>query len=260
MSVKNYYDVLDLSPTATSDEIKEAYRLLVSMLHPDKFPPGSKQQQWAHTKVQGINEAYSVLKDPQRRSQYDAETTHRKQSERDNDERRFREEQQRKQAADAAQRQRDAETRRKREAEAARERDKEKPVFCAKCGTRLQAIGTFCSHCGYATTSPPRQQSATSDNPTVIGGLSHVDYSEVFARFETAGGKWVPSFNLLAFFIGPIWYLLKGMWPKAVGLGLASFVLISITGGAGVFIPWLYYGFFANWDLYLFERQGKQGW
>ena len=252
MSAKNYYDLLDLSPTATSDEVKEAYRLLVSMLHPDKFPSGSKQQQWAHIKLQGINEAYSVLKDPQRRSQYDFETAQRRQSDRDSDGRRFREEEQRKQADEAAQRQREAEERRRHE--------QEKPAFCARCGTPIQAVGTFCSKCGYATTSPPRQQATTSDTPTIVGGLSHVDYSSVFARFETAGGKWVPSFNLLAFFIGPIWYLLKGMWPKAVGLGLASFILISITGGAGIFIPWLYYGFFANWDLYLFERQGKQGW
>ncbi len=85
MPIKNYYDVLDLSPTATSDEIKEAYRLLVSMLHPDKFPLGSKQQQWAHTKLQSINEAYSVLKDPQQRSQYDSETAQHKQADRDDD-------------------------------------------------------------------------------------------------------------------------------------------------------------------------------
>ena len=70
----------------------------------------------------------------------------------------------------------------------------------------------------------------------------------------------MPSFNLLAFFIGPLWYLIKGMWLKTVVLGIASLFLIGATYGVGVFVVCLYYGFFANWDLYLWEKQGKQGW
>ena len=252
MSTKTYYDVLDLSPTATNDEIKAAYRLMVSMLHPDKFPPGSKQQEKAHSKVQEINEAYSVLKDPQQRRQYDADLSQRKQWDKDDTERKFKEEQQRKQAADAAQREREAQEKRRRE--------QEKLAFCVKCGTPAQKAGNFCPKCGYDTTSPQRQQTATSDTPTVINDLNHIDYSEVFAKFERAGGKWVPSFNLMAFLIGPIWYLLKGMWLKAVVLGLISLFLISITSGGALFFMWIYYGFFANWDLYLWERMGKQNW
>ena len=108
--------------------------------------------------------------------------------------------------------------------------------------------------------SPPAPAARLVPPPALIGGLSHVDYSRAFAPFEAAGGKWVPTFNLLAFLIGPIWYLLKGMWLKAVVLSAASFFLILVTGGLAALTPWLYYGFFGNWDLYLWERRGKQGW
>lgn len=143
------------------------------------------------------------------------------------------------------------------------------PAFCRRCGAPQPAGGQFCPKCGQSGQQPPPQKptpprpmprSLPPDSPTIIGGLSHVDYSRVFAPFEAAGGKWVPTFNLLAFLIGPIWYLLKGMWLKAIVLGAASFFLILVTGGLAAFIPWLYYGLFGNWDLYLWERQGKQGW
>jgi len=54
--------------------------------------------------------------------------------------------------------------------------------------------------------------------------------------------------------------LLKGRWLEATALSAASFFLILVTRGLLAFIPCLYYGFFGNWDLYLWEKQGKQGW
>ena len=254
MPTKTFYDVLDLSPTATNDEIKEAYRLLVSMIHPDKFPSGSKQQQKAHIKVQEINEAYSVLKDPQQRRQYDEYLSQNQRRASENAERQSNEEQRRQ--AEAEQRQREE----REQAEANRRREQAKLAFCVKCGTPTHMAGFFCPKCGYATDTPIRQQTATSETPTVMTGMSNSEFSDVFRRFDLAGGKWVPSFNLLAFFVGPLWYLIKGMWLKAVVLGAAGLFLISVTYGAGIFVVWLYYGFFANWDLYLWEKQGKQGW
>jgi len=153
-------------------------------------------------------------------------------------------------------------------------------VSCSRCGGPLPEGAAFCPRCGAVVGQalPSAWQQARTNSPqtpmpsgggtrpplapppvALLGGLSHVDFSHVFAPFEAAGGKWVPTFNLLAFLIGPLWYLLKGMWLKAIVLGAASFFLILVTGGLAAFIPWLYYGLFGNWDLYLWERQGKQG-
>ena len=61
---KNYYDILWVSETASTDEIKKAFRKLAIKHHPDRW--GSKE------KFQEINEAYQVLSDEKKRWQYDA--------------------------------------------------------------------------------------------------------------------------------------------------------------------------------------------
>ncbi len=76
MTNKSLYDLLEISPNATQEEIKESYRLIVSMLHPDKFPQGSKQWVRASEKIQEVNEAYQILKDVEKRSQYNRERFH----------------------------------------------------------------------------------------------------------------------------------------------------------------------------------------
>ncbi|MFQ5354501.1 MAG: molecular chaperone DnaJ [Thermodesulfobacteriota bacterium] len=61
---KDYYTILGLERTASEDEIKKAFRRLAQELHPDK-------EQGDEEKFKEINEAYSVLKDPAKRRQYD---------------------------------------------------------------------------------------------------------------------------------------------------------------------------------------------
>ena len=63
---RDYYDVLGLSKGASEDEIKKAYRKLAKQYHPDinKSPD-------AEAKFKEINEAYEVLSDSQKRSNYD---------------------------------------------------------------------------------------------------------------------------------------------------------------------------------------------
>lgn len=72
MANKNYYEILGVSKTATSDEIKSAYRKLAKQYHPD-FHPGDKA---AAEKFKEINEANAVLSDDQKRKQYDYELDH----------------------------------------------------------------------------------------------------------------------------------------------------------------------------------------
>lgn len=68
--MKDYYNILELSPNATLDEIKAQYRLMLNAWHPDKHSnPEHKAK--AEERTKEITEAYSVLSDPAKRAQYD---------------------------------------------------------------------------------------------------------------------------------------------------------------------------------------------
>ena len=67
MEFVDYYKVLGVNKTATSKEIKNAYRKLARKYHPD-LNPNDKD---AKRKFQEINEAQEVLSDPVKRKKYD---------------------------------------------------------------------------------------------------------------------------------------------------------------------------------------------
>src|SRR3990172_7225969 len=67
MATRDYYGLLGVSRDAGDEEIKRAYRNLAKQHHPDRNP-GDKS---AEEQFKAINEAYSVLSDPERRAQYD---------------------------------------------------------------------------------------------------------------------------------------------------------------------------------------------
>lgn len=67
MSKRDYYEILEISRTSSSEEIKKAYRKKAMQYHPDRNPG----DQEAETKFKEINEAYDVLKDEQKKAAYD---------------------------------------------------------------------------------------------------------------------------------------------------------------------------------------------
>lgn len=62
--MKDYYQILGVTKTATADEIKKAFRKLAHQHHPDKH--GGDE-----AKFKEINEAYQILSDQKKRAQYD---------------------------------------------------------------------------------------------------------------------------------------------------------------------------------------------
>lgn len=65
----DYYEILGVLPTSEDVVIRGAYRGLIQKYHPDTFTGDPSE---AAIKAREINEAYTVLRDPQKRASYDA--------------------------------------------------------------------------------------------------------------------------------------------------------------------------------------------
>ena len=66
MEFKDYYKTLGLSQDASQEKVKRAYRRLARKFHPDVSKEPDAEEHFKE-----VNEAYEVLKDPEKRSAYD---------------------------------------------------------------------------------------------------------------------------------------------------------------------------------------------
>jgi len=64
--MKDYYKILEVDQSSTEKEIKNSYRRLVKLYHPD-----TNKNSGADEKIKEINEAYSILSDKGKKSEYD---------------------------------------------------------------------------------------------------------------------------------------------------------------------------------------------
>ncbi len=68
----DYYQLLEVSPTATAEEIQKAYRKLARKYHPDLHADKSdREKENAKQRFQEIQHAYDILNDPEKREMYD---------------------------------------------------------------------------------------------------------------------------------------------------------------------------------------------
>lgn len=70
MSKKNFYGILGIKPDATANQIKSAYREQVKQLHPDYYGENAEP-------FRELQEAYTVLSDPEKRQKYDEQLSRR---------------------------------------------------------------------------------------------------------------------------------------------------------------------------------------
>lgn len=67
----NFYEILEITKAATSDDVKKAYRKLALRWHPDKNP---QNQEEANRRFKQICAAYAILADDKKRAAYDRES------------------------------------------------------------------------------------------------------------------------------------------------------------------------------------------
>jgi curved DNA-binding protein CbpA len=72
VSFKNYYQLLEIAPDATAEDVKRSFRAQIARYHPDKVQHlGREFQSMAADRAAELTEAYRILSDPGRREEYD---------------------------------------------------------------------------------------------------------------------------------------------------------------------------------------------
>lgn len=62
MDVKRYFEILELTPGASMDELNQSYKDLVNIWHPDRFAHNPRLKGKAEKRLKEVNQAYEALK------------------------------------------------------------------------------------------------------------------------------------------------------------------------------------------------------
>ena len=62
MDIEQSFEILELDPGASKDEIKQSYKDIVTVWHPDRFSNNPRLKQKAEEKLKEVNVAYDTLK------------------------------------------------------------------------------------------------------------------------------------------------------------------------------------------------------
>ena len=68
---RDYYAILGVDRNASEQEIKRAYKKMAMKYHPDRNAESEETKKMAEKKFIDVNDAYSVLSDPKKKSMYD---------------------------------------------------------------------------------------------------------------------------------------------------------------------------------------------
>lgn len=69
--MKNYYDLLQVSPTASTEVIDSAWKALIRQCHPDSAGDNPKKKREYEERSRELNQAHDVLSDKKKRASYD---------------------------------------------------------------------------------------------------------------------------------------------------------------------------------------------
>jgi curved DNA-binding protein CbpA len=61
MDIKHCFEILELNPDASMDEVQQAYKDLVNIWHPDRFATNPRLRRKAETKLKEINRAFAMV-------------------------------------------------------------------------------------------------------------------------------------------------------------------------------------------------------
>lgn len=112
----------------------------------------------------------------------------------------------------------------------------------------------------HTVSASPHMTTVSGQQVTVVQNVIMDSHARLFEQFNANQGRWTATWSWGAFWFGPLWYLYKGMWAKALMLFAFSVPLMVLTGATSPLIIPIILGLIGNYDYYLLRCHGSQLW